>query len=146
MIFIITIAVAVQFTQQVFSVYENESELVITLDVSRPALIEFSVIIVVSPDTASGNYVYIAKNGRILYNFYVGSDFESSNTTVTFGPTDRYANFTVAINDDSLLEITEQFNLTLLIPDITKSTGVQEGAPVFAIARILNDDSKLLYN
>ena len=48
------IAVAVEFTQQVFSVYENESELVITLDVSRPALTEFSIIIVASPDTADG--------------------------------------------------------------------------------------------
>ena len=46
-----------QFTQEVFSVYENESELVITLDVSRPALIEFSVIILVSPDTADGKFV-----------------------------------------------------------------------------------------
>ena len=52
-----TIAVAVQFTQQVFSVYENESELVITLDVSHPALIEFSVIILASPDTANGKFV-----------------------------------------------------------------------------------------
>ena len=49
-----TIAVAVEFTQQVFSVYENESELVITLDVSRSALTEFSVIITASPDTADG--------------------------------------------------------------------------------------------
>ena len=49
-----TVAVAVEFTQQVFSVYENESELVITLDVSRPALTQFSVIIVASPDTADG--------------------------------------------------------------------------------------------
>ena len=40
-----------------FSVYENESELVITLDVSRPALTEFSVIIVASPDTADGMYI-----------------------------------------------------------------------------------------
>ena len=40
-----------------FSVYENETELVITLDVSRPALTEFSVIIVASPDTADGMYI-----------------------------------------------------------------------------------------
>ena len=46
-----------QFTQEVFSVYENESELVITLDVSRPALIEFSIIILASPDTADGKFV-----------------------------------------------------------------------------------------
>ena len=53
-----------------------------------------------------------------------------------------YTNFTIKINDDSVLEITEQFNLTLLIPDITKTRGVEEGAPAVAVARILNDDSK----
>ena len=72
----------------------------------------------------------------------VESDFISGNTTVTFGPTDMYANFTIKINDDSKLEITEQFNLTLLIPDITKTRGVEEGAPALTIAKILNDDSK----
>ena len=72
----------------------------------------------------------------------VESDFVSGNTTVTFGPTDMYANFTIKINDDSKLEITEQFNLTLFIPDITKTRGIEEGAPALALARILNDDSK----
>ena len=72
----------------------------------------------------------------------VESDFASGNTTVTFGPTDMYANFTIKINDDSILEKTKQFNLTLLIPNITKARGVEEGAPTVAIARILNDDSK----
>ena len=53
-----------------------------------------------------------------------------------------YANFTIKINDDSTLEKTEQFNLTLLIPDMTKDRGVEEGAPTKAIARIFNDDSE----
>ena len=52
--FCTAIAVAVEFTQQVFSVYENESDLVITLDVSRPAFTEFSIIIIASPETADG--------------------------------------------------------------------------------------------
>jgi len=38
----------------VFSVFENESEMNIILDVSLPALTEFAVIIVASPDTADG--------------------------------------------------------------------------------------------
>ena len=72
----------------------------------------------------------------------VESDFVSGNTTVTFGPSDMKANFTIQINDDSTIETTEEFNLTLLIPDMARVIGVQEGAPVFAIARILNDDCK----
>ena len=49
-----TSAVNVGFTQSVFSVFENESEMNIILDVSHPALTEFTVIIVASPDTANG--------------------------------------------------------------------------------------------
>ena len=52
--FFCTSAVNVGFTQSVFSVFENESEMNIVLDVSHPALIEFTVIIIVSPDTADG--------------------------------------------------------------------------------------------
>jgi len=77
---------------------------------------------------------------------YVESDFAFGNTTVTFGPMDMYTNFTIKINDDNLLEMTEQFNLSLVIPDVTKDRGVEEGAPASAIARILNDDSKELHN
>ena len=49
-----TVAVNVEFTQSVFSVFENESEMILTLKVSRPALTEFTVIVVASPDTADG--------------------------------------------------------------------------------------------
>ena len=52
--FFCTSAVNVGFTQSVFSVFENESEMNIVLDVSHPALTEFTVIIIVSPDTADG--------------------------------------------------------------------------------------------
>ena len=74
------------------------------------------------------------------------SDFDPGNATVTFGPMDMFSNFTIKINDDSILETTEQFNLSLVIPDVTKDRGVEEGAPYSAIARILNDDSKELHN
>ena len=73
---------------------------------------------------------------------YLEYDFEPGNMTVTFGSMDMYTNFTIKINDDNLLETAEQFNLSIVIPDITKDRGVEEGAPASAIARILNDDSK----
>jgi len=38
----------------VFSVFENESEMIIILEINHPALTEFSVVIVASPDTADG--------------------------------------------------------------------------------------------
>lgn len=73
---------------------------------------------------------------------FVEFDFDAGNKTVTFGPTDLYANFTITISDDSRLETTEQFNLTLFIPNTTKLIGIGKGAPTFATARILDDDSK----
>ena len=51
-----TTAVTVQFAQSEFSVFENESEIIIILEVSHPALTEFTVIVVASPDTADGRY------------------------------------------------------------------------------------------
>ena len=53
------------------------------------------------------------------------------------------ANFTVIIKDDNILETTELFNLTLVIPSLAKAVGVEEGAPISAKGRILSDDSKL---
>jgi len=48
------LAVCVEFTQPVFSVFENESAMTIKLDVSRPALATFTVIVSATPDTADG--------------------------------------------------------------------------------------------
>ena len=43
-----------------FSAFENESEMTITLEVSHPALTEFTVIVVPSPDIADGKeYLYV---------------------------------------------------------------------------------------
>ena len=53
-VYFCTVAVNVEFTQSVFSVFENESEMIIALEVSHPALTEFTVIVVASPDTADG--------------------------------------------------------------------------------------------
>ena len=89
----------------------------------------------------------VSKKQLVVSNFHelfvlVEFDFIAGNATVTFGPTDTKANTTIIINDDSRLEATEQFNLTLLIPNATKSVGVEKGAPVFSTGVILNDDSK----
>ena len=43
-----------EFTQSVFTVFENELEIIITLEVRHPALTEFTVIVLASPDTADG--------------------------------------------------------------------------------------------
>jgi len=46
----------VQFTQSEFSAFENESEVIITLEISNLALTEFSVIVLTLPNTADGKY------------------------------------------------------------------------------------------
>ena len=58
-----TTAVNVEFTQSEFIVFENESEMIITLEVDHPALTEFTVIVVTSPDTADGkNILFFVSN------------------------------------------------------------------------------------
>ena len=49
-----TTAVNIEFTQSEYIVSENESEMIITLEVDHPALTQFTVIVVASPDTADG--------------------------------------------------------------------------------------------
>jgi len=50
------LAVCVEFSQPVFSVFEYESGIMIKLDVSRPALATFTVIVSAMPDTADGKW------------------------------------------------------------------------------------------
>ena len=64
------------------------------------------------------------------------------NTTVTFGAMDMQANITLSIINDDILELEEQFGLDLIISNISKEIGVEEGTVVSATGKILNDDSK----
>ena len=59
--------VTVQFSQSVFSVFENDSQMMITLNVSHPALTEFSVIVVASPDTADGKHTLLHSSHSIVH-------------------------------------------------------------------------------
>ena len=136
--FCITVVI-VEFTQSVFSVFENELEMIVALKVRHPALTKFSVTVVASPDTADGTYFII-----MLVTFsptsILASDFAISNTTVTFGPTDTQVMFGINILNDNDLEPTEHFNLILTIPDISRRLGVVKGPENFATGRIMNDD------
>ena len=48
--------------------------------------------------------------------------------------------FPITITNDNALELTEEFRLTLFIPDISRRLGVMKGARNFAAGRIMNDD------
>ena len=48
--------------------------------------------------------------------------------------------FPITITNDNTLELTEEFGLTLFIPDISRRLGVMKGARNFAAGRIMNDD------
>ena len=135
------LAVSVEFTQPVFSVFEDESEIIIKLDVTRPALVNFIVIVSATPGTADGKWQVFDKLQVI--KTLSDSDFVVGNTSVTFGPTDTQANFSIVITNDKKLEPTEEINLILTLPDTSKAIGIKEGAPVFAVVRILNNDSML---
>jgi len=48
--------------------------------------------------------------------------------------------FPIRITNDDALELTEEFSLTLFIPDVSKRLGVLKGARSFATGRIMNND------
>ena len=135
------LAVSVEFSQPVFSAYENESEIIIKLGVTRPALATFTVIVSATPGTADGKW-QVFDQLQVIKTLS-DSDFVVGNTSVTFGPTDTQANSSIVIRNDNKLEFIEEFNLTVILPDTSKAIGIKEGAPVFAVVRILNDDSML---
>ena len=51
------------------------------------------------------------------------------------------ANFTLVIYDDNALEAAENFSLTLIIPNLARAIGVEEGGPLSATGVIISDDS-----
>ena len=74
----------------------------------------------------------------------LGSDVVLENKTVTFGAMDMEANIILNINNDNILELEEQFGLTLIVSNRSKMIGVEEGALIFATGKIRNDDGTCL--
>ena len=74
----------------------------------------------------------------------LGSDVVLENKTVTFGAMDMQANMILNINNDNILELEEQFGLTLIVSNRSKMLGVEEGALTFATGSIRNDDGMCL--
>ncbi len=64
--------------------------------------------------------------------------------TVTFQPSETQREIQVPIEDDDVLENTENFTGLLSLP--TGSEGVALGSATTATATILDDDGKVLYN
>jgi len=74
----------------------------------------------------------------------LGSDVVLENKTVTFGAMDMQANMILNINNDNILELEEQFGLTLIVSNRSKMLGVEEGVLTSATGRIRNDDGMCL--
>ena len=52
----------------------------------------------------------------------------------------------ITIVDDMELELTEEFSIELVIPDIVHNIGVNPGSITSAVVEIVDDDSKLDWN
>jgi len=70
------------------------------------------------------------------------NDYTSVTTTVTFGATDTMQFVNIPINDDDILENTEQFIVELSVPDPARNIGVREGTPSETTVIINDNDSK----
>jgi len=72
----------------------------------------------------------------------LGTDFESDEIDVVFGPHDTQVAADIKIVADSYPEFNETFNISLIIPPDMKQIGVMEGDMTAATGIILNDDSR----
>jgi len=69
-------------------------------------------------------------------------DFDSTRSTVVFGPTDTIKTFNITIVDDSITESLENFTLVILRSRENVRLGVERGSPSEATVIINDDDGK----
>jgi len=70
-------------------------------------------------------------------------DFDSTRTTVMFGPTEIIKTFNISIVDDSIVESQENFTLSIQLSRAAVRLGVERGTPSLATVAISDNDSKL---
>ena len=112
----------IQFSSANFSVSESGGNAVLTLNLTP------------NGDASRASSVNYAATGITAFG---GFDFSPVTGTVTFAPGERSKTILVPINDDTLVEDSETFRVTLSNP----SPGAIIGNPPNAIVTIIDDDT-----
>lgn len=68
-------------------------------------------------------------------------DFDSTRRTVTFGPSDVHILFNVSIINDAVLELEENFTLSIQLSRAQVRIGVELGDPSETVV-VINDDDE----
>ena len=70
------------------------------------------------------------------------SDYSGGNYLVNFTAGSTKESFSIAITDDDIFELDENFFLTLVIPQPAQDIGVMRGDPFVSNITIVNDESE----
>ena len=79
----------------------------------------------------------------MLYISFAAGDFNTASIIpITFEPNIIEVVVNITIVDDMELELTEEFSIELVIPDIVHNIGVNPGSVTSAVVKIVDDDSE----
>ena len=110
----LTTSLNVRFHQSKYSVSEKDQLLQPLLVLTEPSSTNITVLIKSIDITATGEYIII--NKRFTYYLITGGgvDYNSVLYNVTFSAGATNVSFDVIINNDTILENNETFNLTII--------------------------------
>ena len=105
----------ISFNQCTYIVNENEGLLQAVLILSKSVRTEVTVQVGTNDNTATGDHLR-SLNNILLDDTYLGGDidYDSGPYNVTFPSGEKNAAFTITINNDTVLEYDETFNLTII--------------------------------
>ena len=127
------------FKQRTYIVNENEGLLQAVLVLSKSVSNGVTVQVETNDNTATGEHLRSLNNILLLDDTYLGGgvDYDSGPYNVTFPARANNAAFNIIINNDTVLEYNETFNLTIMESSLPEN--IILGEIYFAKVTILND-------
>ena len=130
------------FGHEQYSVNESDKQVTVELKLSRPANRSITVGIRAIPNTAQGIYIVNFHNFKdICVSLGNNLDFNSTRSSVTFGPTDTLGFLNISITDDTEVELQENFTLRIALRRAEVRLGIRVGKPSETTI-IINDDDE----
>ena len=133
------LAATVGFNQSTYHINENVGSAKLTLILSNPLSFSISVVVLSTDGSARGKHASIFIDWLLSYMIGEGEDYGSGPYSVTIPAKATSVQFDVNIHDDNVLEMDENFTLTINIsslPDHVISTNSE------ATVTIVDDDGK----
>ena len=140
----VLLATMVKFSQLTYRINEYDGSAKFTLTLSNPSSFDIIVQVLSMDGSATGKYASILV-GYLTYVYHVigeGADYGSGPYNVTFTGGATEGHFNVTINDDSILEGNENFNLTIMASSLPSRVNI--GNPAQATVTIVDNDGNYI--